>query len=392
MSLLAEVSHELTSALRAYPEFVKGARPPEPGEIPIFVFHTIEPERFDSQLRYLVENGYRTIDLAEYLAIIQGRAQARGGEVLLTIDDARSSVWRYGYPLLRRHGCKASVFVIAGWTPDAAPRPNLDDVDAGRTTRAALDALDPRDHTVCSWEELRIMVESGHVEAESHTHLHQRLFAQPQITGIIDENSLRTASDAAFSPYLTVSDQPSRMDHDAFTGFPLLPNVPLMACKPALRLSRDFAAEVRGRFLELREASGAKAARARVMREFADRTAGACTSLDEEAVAALVRTDLAAAMETLRERLQQPGIGVHLCLPFTIGSERTVQIARELGYRSVLWGVSTRRVRNRPGDDPFATVRLKNDFIWRLPGSGRRSLAALYFEKVTRRVAGITPY
>ena len=68
-----------------------------------------------------------------------------------------------------------------------------------------------------------------------------------------------------------------------------------------------------------------------------------------------------------------------------------VQAARALGFRSVLWGANQRRT-NLPGSDPFDTTRLKNDFIWRLPGGGRRSLLGLYFEKATRRVSGIAPY
>lgn len=392
MALLGEILHEAGS-LRRYPDFVRLAGGPVAGEVPVFVFHTIEPPRFAAQLRYLRDNGYRTIGMDEYLAINEGRVRGSGREVVLTIDDARSSLWRQGYPLLRRHGCKAVTFVITGWTRTEGVRPNLDDVDAGRLTAAQLEALDPHDRDVCTWEELRAMQASGHVEVECHTHLHQRLFAAVEApTGVVLTNSLRTASDAVFSPYLGVHDTPAALPADAFVGYPLFPTVPLMAGQAAWRMPEEAAAEVAARFRALCATQDEKSA-ARTLAASNDfRQCGrAAQPLSVEQVAGRIHADLAASQQALRTELRLPQAGVHLCLPFTIGSAAAVQAARALGFRSVLWGANQRRT-NLPGSDPFDTTRLKNDFIWRLPGSGRRSLLGLYVEKATRRVAGIAPY
>lgn len=392
MALLREIRHEFGS-LRSYPDFVTLAGGPVAGEIPVFVFHSIEPPRFAAQLRYLRDNGYRSIGLDEYLAITEGRVRGTGREVLLTIDDARSSLWRYGYPLLRQHDCKAAAFAITGWTRPAGVRPNLDDVTAGRLADAELAALDPHDRDVCTWDELRIMQSSGHVEVECHTHLHQRLFASvEQPAGVVLSNSNRTASDAVFSPYLTALDSPALLPADAYLGYPLFPTVPLMAAQAAWQMPDAAASEMASRFRELAAAQGDKAASRTLAASQSFRQCGrAAQPLCVEQVEARIHADLRASQQALRRELRLPQAGVHLCLPFTIGSDAAVRAARALGFRSVLWGANQRRT-NLAGNDPFGTMRVKNDFIWRLPGSGRRSLLGLYFEKATRRVAGIAPY
>jgi len=397
MGSIADSLHELSSLSQCYPAFVTRAAAPQPGEVPVFVFHTIEPDRFAAQLTHLVESGYRTIDPDEYMRILSGAVRGSGREVLLTIDDARSSLWRYAFPLLRRFGCRATTFAITGWTTTSGRRENWDDVEAGRMSAAALAALDARDEQVCTWEELREMQSSGLVTVECHTHLHQRLFCGDSIEGVVLAGSIRTASDAVFSPYLSVADAPAMLPGDAFIGYPLTRTIPLMACKPAQRIHADYAAVFAQAFKDVAApGSTVQQQQACAQRFIADRgsrlPASAVSKLDASAVRRLAREDLAASQATLRSELRLPQAGRHLCLPFTVGSDAAVEEARALGFATVFWGVSPRRRGNSPGSDPMASVRLKNDFIWRLPGVGRRSLAALYFEKFTRRVAGIAPY
>ena len=93
----------------------------------------------------------------------------------------------------------------------------------------------------------------------------------------------------------------------------------------------------------------------------------------------------------LAEKLGDPTAGSQLCLPFTLGSAETVAMARDIGSTALYWGVSDTRRINRPGDDPFTLVRLKNDFILRLPGPQRRSLPAIYLDKTVRRLRGTKP-
>jgi hypothetical protein len=102
--------------------------------------------------------------------------------------------------------------------------------------------------------------------------------------------------------------------------------------------------------------------------------------------------ELSLARDTLRSRLGDPHAGGTMCLPFTLGGDTVISVARDLGLEALFWGVSSEHRVNRPGLDPMRVVRLKNDFIFRLPGKGRRPVAQIYAGKLTRRVAGVRPY
>lgn len=381
----SEYAHELASLARCYPPFVLrgGQSALQPGELPVFVFHTIEPERFDRQLSFLAENGYRTVGLEEYLGLLTGRLQGTGKEVLLTIDDARSSVWRYGFPLLLKHRAKAAVFVITGWTSDSGTRPRLGTADEQSVREA-----DPDDVTVCTWEELREMRASGLVDVESHSHLHRRVFVDRRLIGLVTERSVATASDAAFSPYLSPEVSPLSLPKDRFVGYPLFPVEPLLGAPRMLELSEEVAAAVSDRYRQSpRPISPAS------MKEIAANVpASAFRAVSREEVVQEIRADLGKSQETLRAGLGDPDVGKHLCLPFTVGSDVTVELARSLGFSSIFWGVDASKRSNLPGTDPMRVVRLKNDFLWRLPGKGRRSLPAIYVEKAMRRLTGVSPY
>jgi peptidoglycan/xylan/chitin deacetylase (PgdA/CDA1 family) len=98
----------------------------------------------------------------------------------------------------------------------------------------------------------------------------------------------------------------------------------------------------------------------------------------------LILDDLRASRALLAERLgvDRP----HLCLPYGRGVEQMPALAREAGFESIFWSRREEREINAVGDDPFHIVRRKHDFVRRLPGSGRRSLAGLFVAKATRRL------
>ncbi|MFD7133000.1 polysaccharide deacetylase family protein [Streptomyces sp. NPDC059894] len=91
---------------------------------------TVTPERLERQLLWLSRRGLRGVSVAELLA-----ARARGGGrdlVGLTFDDGYADFLTGALPVLRRHGCTATLFVLPGrlggdnaWDPLGRRRPLL---------------------------------------------------------------------------------------------------------------------------------------------------------------------------------------------------------------------------------------------------------------------------
>jgi hypothetical protein len=356
------------------------------------VFHTVEPRLFAEQVEFIVANGYRTLSLSEYLDTQAGRRAPGKREVLLTFDDARSSFWLFAFPILRKAGLKATLFAITGWTPERNARPNLDDHWAGRVAEPDLAALDPDDRSVCSWDELRRMHSSGTVSVDSHSHLHRRIFAGRRLLTVIRATDDFSPSDAVHSPYLSCRESPLELDAEDFVGLPLLPVRGFLEDGPAVRLpiaaARDFQTAAR----ELL-ASAAGPLGAPELARLRDRLpVDALEEVSGERMQAEMREDLALARTCLREQLGDPSAGRTVCVPFTLGGESAIRVARELGIEAMFWGVSPTQRISRPGSDPLRLVRLKNDFLWRLPGDGRRSLGSIYAGKLKRRLAGERPY
>lgn len=109
---------------------------------------TVTPERLDRQLRWLRGRGLTGVSLAALLA-----ARARGedrGLVGLTFDDGYADFVEHALPVLNRHGCGATLFVLPGrlggdnaWDPLGPRRPLL---TADGIRRAAAEGVEIGSH------------------------------------------------------------------------------------------------------------------------------------------------------------------------------------------------------------------------------------------------------
>ena len=153
--------------LGRYPAFVTGGALPR-GDVPVFVFHSLEPDSFGRKLHYLADNGYQTLSSSEYLEVLAGAQPAPERAVVLTFDDGRGSLWTVGQPLLERHRMKGIVFVVPGRVASrAGPRP-----PAG-------------DDAFLSWEEIAVLARKGRLEFQSHTQRHARIHTAPEVVGFL---------------------------------------------------------------------------------------------------------------------------------------------------------------------------------------------------------------
>ncbi len=384
---LKEVKH----AISGYPDFVYSKDDNfELDGIPVFLYHTIDPEVFESHLIYLKENNYQALDVNDFYKIILSKENQKNNKlVLLTIDDARSSVWRYAYPLLNKYQMHATVFIIPGVTEESTTyRENLFDLWNGKTDLNRIGELDPNDDTLCTWQEIIEMYNSGFVNIESHTLFHREVFVSKKIVDFITPKTSNIPYNFSGSAYFSEEDAGKKFDISEYYGLPIFESSPLMLAGAKLNVSSTFTSKCKEIYLNIGKYDQVKHDWKREVQSIVDDTKNSSKYfwIDANSKQDVIQ-DLSLAREIIQSKLDNK-TGNHLCLPWTIGNNITIQICKEIGISSCFWGLMDNKKINNPGDDPFYITRLKNDFIFRLPGKGRKSFVSIYNYKIKRRLSG----
>jgi peptidoglycan/xylan/chitin deacetylase (PgdA/CDA1 family) len=371
--------------LGRYPEFVTGGPLPR-GHIPIFVFHSLDPEIFGAKVRYLAENGYVTLSADEYFQVLMGARPPVQNAVVLTFDDGRSSVRSVGLPLMRRYGMKGVVFIIPGRTPSRPGPlpPTLDDVTQGKSSADALRARE--DHEAfLSWEEIEDLARSGLFDFHSHSLSHARVHTGPHVAGFMTP-ALRKGYGPLDVPLLHAGDRDVPPDEIPY-GTPLLRSQPRLTDSP--RYFED--ATIREACVRRVAESGAegfflrKGWEAELRRLVGRPIEG---RLEEPAAReAAIRRELIESKRQIEERLGKPSI--HLCYPWHASGPTARRIAREAGYRTAFWGKVPGVPISLPGSDPHAIARVGEDYVELLPGRGRATLTSVLRHKLSRRLSGL---
>ncbi|HVS00991.1 MAG TPA: trifunctional glycosyltransferase/class I SAM-dependent methyltransferase/polysaccharide deacetylase [Thermoanaerobaculia bacterium] len=146
---------------------------PATWRLPILMYHRVAPdgspatarwrvtpEAFEEQVRYLRDSGYHTPRLADWRRAVESKRPLPGRAVLLTFDDGCRDFAEHAWPVLRRYGFSALVFVVAG----AVGGTNWWDVVYGEEV------------PLLGWDEVRHLRSEG-VEIGSHSATHRPLTA-----------------------------------------------------------------------------------------------------------------------------------------------------------------------------------------------------------------------
>jgi len=123
--------------------------------VPILVYHNLGPQSkgrlvlgadaFAEQMRYLKREGYHVVSLPEFVDWLQLKRQLPRKSVVLTFDDGYQSFREYAYPVLKKLGFPATLFVYTDY------------VGTGRNA--------------LSWDQLKSLAAEGFdVQAHSKTH------------------------------------------------------------------------------------------------------------------------------------------------------------------------------------------------------------------------------
>jgi len=114
----------------------------------------VSPEVFDAQLREIAARGYRFVTFAEL-----AERTPKGKLAVLTFDDGTEDNYHEAFPILKRHGASATVFVVTGLL--------------GRPNAYAGSAVDGG-HTILTSSQVAEMAAAG-IEFGSHTCTHRSL-------------------------------------------------------------------------------------------------------------------------------------------------------------------------------------------------------------------------
>ena len=125
--------------------------------IPILCYHRFGPNRsamtitapaFEAQMEYLARNGYRVIPMRELARFLEGKEPLPKKTVVITIDDGYRATYQIAYPILKKYGFPATVYLYSDFA-------------------GAGDAM--------TWPQMQEMVRSGLVEIQPHSKTHSNL-------------------------------------------------------------------------------------------------------------------------------------------------------------------------------------------------------------------------
>lgn len=138
---------------------------PGPVTLPILTFHALDregdvgalsPQVFRQGIARLHQWGFRTLALADAVAMLRRGVAPPPHSLVLTFDDGYRSVYTEGLPVLQEYGMTATVFVTVGEPGEASARDRLPSL-FGREMLA--------------WDEIREMSRAGiAIGAHSLTH------------------------------------------------------------------------------------------------------------------------------------------------------------------------------------------------------------------------------
>ena len=167
-------------------------------KLPILMYHQVvssnsaelerwqlAPEAFESQLRYLRDQGFYSITLEDWRIAIMQRKPLPGKAVLITFDDGYLDFFDCAFPLLKQYGFSATVFLIVDYV-----------------------GSNYNNHKLMGWQQIKQLQAQG-IEFGSHSATHpslttsayEKVVQEGVRSRAILERELGVAIDALAYPY-----------------------------------------------------------------------------------------------------------------------------------------------------------------------------------------------
>lgn len=178
---------------------------PDPGDR-LRVDLSVLPENFDAHMRWLAENNYHTITLADLYAYLAVRAPLPENPIVITLDDGYIDHYQNAFPILQKYGFVGVFFILAGPADVASPRYLTWEMIAQMSAAGQEIQVHGRDHVDMrhrTGEFLYFQIMGTRQAIEAHTGKPAVFFAYP--AGQYDVNVLRFLDERGF--WMAVSTQ-----------------------------------------------------------------------------------------------------------------------------------------------------------------------------------------
>ena len=136
----------------------------------------IRMDQFSDHIKELIKTKYNVIKIQDGLNAIQNISLIKDRSVIITIDDAYSSVFNNAWPILKKYGLPFTLFV-------------------------STDVIDNKTPGYMSWEEIRILRDNGVTigsQTKSHPHMHN--LSENQIVKELEFSNSRFVQEIGSKP------------------------------------------------------------------------------------------------------------------------------------------------------------------------------------------------
>ena len=349
-----------------YPAFVR--RGELCGELPVFLYHRIDPEQLDAHFTYLRRNEYTTLHARQHFEALTGNGASVERSVVVTFDDGLADLYEHAFPLLCRHKIRAIAFIIPSRVGEQG---------------------------MVTWDHVREMHGSGWVDIESHSMHHAAIPVLDRIEDFFHPTyHLYCPWDIPVAREWSkgVPEFPPPLGWPIWVHGSRLGNAPRYF--PAEGVEHGLAARVASeggdRFFERHAWRAVLHGLAReTIISRSPKLGGRHETAEEQ------RLSIRAELIESRERIEAevPGSQVHhLAYPWNVVGTTTLELLEECGYVSAYAGLTPHRRSSDDRKDLYQLARISGDFVPCLPGEGRAGLFPVLRQKIFRRLTVGRPY
>lgn len=128
-------------------------------------------DEFEKQMKFLAENGYKTLTSEEFLEFKKGKNFNKKA-VFITFDDGWRDNYYYAYPILKKFNLKATIFLVTEWIEKASEK--KEEFKPLRHNEAKKEVQINPSSVILNWDEIEKMKDI--FDFHSHTHSHRDFY------------------------------------------------------------------------------------------------------------------------------------------------------------------------------------------------------------------------